>query len=69
MFKKKVLSKEDKELVGKIVRVNRRPIAEDLLLGKLSDEELNEKYDYYSVQDMRMEIAKLQGNPWVCHTC
>lgn len=55
------LTDEQKQLVSKVNRVNRRPIAEDIFLG-LTDEQLYEKYDKYSVQEMKREIAKLQGN-------
>lgn len=60
--------KKHEELLNKINRVQRRPIAEDILNG-MKDKDLYEKYDMYSVEDMKREINKLQGNPWVCTTC
>lgn len=68
VIEEKVLTQEDEKLLKKIARKNRIPIAEDILLG-MNDTDLYEKYDYYSVEEMKREIAKLKGKPWVCKTC
>jgi predicted ATP-dependent protease len=61
-------TEEQRSILKKINRKQRIPIAEDILKGMKHDE-LVAKYDYYSVTDMQREIAKLQGNPWVCKNC
>lgn len=68
MARPKKISQENKEILKKINRKNRIPIAEDILNG-MSDTELYEKYDYYSVEEMKREIAKIKGKPWICKTC
>lgn len=62
------LSIEDKIILAKITHPNRKPIAEDILLGPPL-EELYDKYDYYSVEEMRRQINTLKGKPRICKTC
>lgn len=61
-------SEELQKKVLKLVKPNRKVIAEAIFEG-LSQEELEERFDKYSIEDMRRFISKTDGNPWECLGC
>lgn len=61
-------SDELQEKVLKSVKPNRKVIAEAIFSG-MSQEDLEERFDKYTVEDMRRFISKTDGNPWECLGC
>lgn len=61
-------SLELQEKVLKLVKPNRKVVAECIFEG-MSEEDLLNRFDKYVIEDMKRFINKVDGKPWECLTC